>query len=113
MLTQDAYHGTLTCGLKYTITKSRKKSPGLVEGFHFIAVLADLDSSISELPPGVFQDLWCKAQAFAEENAFKPGAYRIGYNGPLVGRRKHAHIHIMFPDGNDKLPNLVDVVEAS
>ena len=100
--------GMLPCGLVYTIHESRKKSPGLVEGMHFIAVFKDLELPIPELPHGAFRELSVVAHEFADQNAFAPGAYRIAYNGPGVGRRNHAHIHIMLPKGTDKLPTLVE-----
>jgi hypothetical protein len=100
--------GMLDCGLAYSIHESRKKSPGLNEGQHFIAVFKDLEVPIHDLPPSAFRQLASVVHDFAVRNAFEPGAYRVAYNGPGVGRRNHAHIHIMFPKGADKLPTLVE-----
>lgn len=103
----DKYEGMLPCGLWYLIEKSRKKAPGLVEGEHLVAVFRDLVVPIPHLPPKAFLELSFMAHEFAIEHVFYPGGYRIAYNGPGVGRRNHAHIHIMLPKGNDKLPSLV------
>ncbi len=100
--------GTLPCGLQYIIDESRKKSPGIVEGSHLIAVFKDLELPIPDLPPKAFLELAVVAHEYAVEFAFSSGAYRVAYNGPGVGRRNHAHIHIMLPRGEDKLPTLVD-----
>jgi hypothetical protein len=103
--------GVLPCGLAYIIDESRKKSPGLAEGVHFIAVFKDLEVPIPELPPMAFLELTTVAHEFAVEHAFYRGGYRVAYNGPGVGRRNHAHIHIMFPKESDELPTLVDTSE--
>jgi hypothetical protein len=103
--------GILPCGLTYVIDESRKKSPGLSEGKHFIAVFKDHELPIPELPPHAFIDLVVVAHRFAVENAFYHGGYRVAYNGPGVGRRNHAHVHIMLPLESDKLPTLVDTSE--
>jgi hypothetical protein len=108
MSTPSACEGTLECGLKYVIEPSRKKSPGLTAGAHFIAVIKGQELSIAQLPAGAFLELCGLAYAFADANAFTPGAFRVAYNGPSVARRTHAHIHIMLPGGVDSLPNLVE-----
>ncbi len=104
--------GKLSCGVPYSIHESRKKAPGVIEGFHFIAVLQREDGSgdetaIPDLPPEVFAELTFTAHLFAINNAPETGRYRVAFNGPEVGRRKHAHIHIIFPCGDDDLPTLV------
>ena len=76
--------GILPCGLGYIIDESRKKSPGLTEGVHFIAVFKGLEVPIHELPPKAFLELSVVAHDFAVENAFFLGGYRVAYNGPGV-----------------------------
>lgn len=108
MASQIAWEGTLECGLPYSIAPSRKKSPGLAEGTHFIAAIKGCALSIPELPSGAFRELCDIAHKFAEANAVAPGAYRVAYNGPAAGRRTHAHIHILLPTGDDSLPQLTN-----
>ena len=103
--------GMLPCGLAYIIDVSRKKSPGLVGGEHFIAIFKDFEVPIHDLPPMAFLELSVVAHEFAIAHVFYPGGYRVAYNGPGVGRRNHAHIHIMLPKSEDKLPTLVDTSE--
>lgn len=104
--------GVLPCGRRFSIHVSRKKSPGLAEGEHYIAVLLKEDgsgdeTSIPNLPSITFVELVMKAHEFAIQNGGSGGKYRIAFNGPGVGRRAHAHVHIMLPSGNDALPTLV------
>ncbi len=91
---------------------SRKKAPGIKEGEHYIAVLLKEDdsgdeTSIPNLPSIVFAELVVAAHAFAVQNGGEEGKYRIAFNGPGVGRRAHAHVHIIMPAGDDALPTLV------
>ena len=98
--------GTLSTGLCWKIAESRKRAPGLVEGKHLVLTLEG-DPSIEQLG-----GLWTEVLAVAHDYAMKQTAhtfnFRIAYNGSGVGTRKHALVHIMLPQGRDKLSPLVE-----
>jgi diadenosine tetraphosphate (Ap4A) HIT family hydrolase len=99
--------GQLPRGLFYEIVPSAKRSPGLNTGKHYLMIIKDSEATLDELPRDVVTDLLLAAYEYAQRNASAPGRYRVALNGPGVGTRPHAHIHIMLPDGDDKLPTIV------
>lgn len=97
--------GILTTGRKWQVIESRKKAPGLVAGQHLVLTLTD-NISANELTLAERVEILGVAERFAMER--NGGNYRIAYNGPELGTRKHLHVHIMLPSGGDKLPAIVE-----
>ncbi len=99
----------LPSGRPCKVIPSRRRSPGLDEGRHFIL------QPISEEPPLQDQeqeDLLAEALRFAKGAAKEPGRYRVAINGSAqrkgqMDTRATTHVHIMLPEGNDELPRLV------
>lgn len=99
----------LSTGRICEVIKSRRKSPGLERGTHWILRL------VTEEPPPTERDLEAllsEALRLAMQGAKEPGRFRLALNGPAQRRgqrdtRAQTHVHIMLPEGNDELPRLV------
>ncbi len=97
----------LSCNKVGGISRSRKKSVGLTTGDHLVAGF-DESILITDVPEAHFIELVRLAHEYAHNHATLLGQFRIGFNGRHLGRRNHAHVHIMLPDVDDKLPRIVD-----
>lgn len=106
------HHRSMPCGLKYVITESTEKAPGLENGGHYTASLVH-NPKMGNLPDEVLGELLVELHKFAF--AFSPvlGRFRIGLNGPSLNENGEVEAHIMFPTKEDDLPRLVEIPDES
>ena len=93
--------------------ESRRKSPGLKRGRHWIVQPNEEEPLLTEHEQDELLAAARRIASEAAEAAGEPGRGRVAFNGPAQRRgrpdtRKTTHAHIMLPEGpEDELPRLV------
>jgi len=99
--------GVLLSGKKWHVIISRKKSPGLEQGEHYILALCDEKVRVEDLTLKELKELSAVAFDFAFEITHGTMRCRIAWSGSGISTRPHPHFHIMVIEEGDKLPPLV------
>jgi len=95
--------GFLNNGEGWEMIESRKSC--VAEGSHFVLQFVDLKEDPSD---DEIAEMMAVAIFLAKDIMVEDGRWKVALNGEEESTRKHFHVHIIIPVGDDKLPRWVD-----